>query len=566
MGSCPIILSIPPCLSSLIRKLDSSKVAPNVSFIIDVVDDAKDVDSSEKQKLNIDESMLQCISDNFFWLLEQFEDDVIQDETTYAAPKVKIVSKIGYLYGIKSNYIRNPEQDFQKIANDIDDLTNLVTGLDELTDDSDSSMCDQPMNYKDSKKSDLEDIKFIRNRDSKRGLENSSDDESETSSTTSSIENVGGGKRTRKVKPKWSPMKEYENIPDFTKSLCFNYFKPKSPYRIDVSDIEKEIFRQCRLKKYTNLDKVLLRALEQSDMLNYVRLVNSVLKKYHATTKYDVALMLTWKSWLINGTNLCFYGAGSKMQLMNAFMNAALRDGHCFTINAYRATGTGFDLLWSCLRVNLFNNKLQMTRKQIIETAVEKIKQNRRPFYIIIYGIDVFLLNNGFEEIKPLLSLKNVYIVGYMDHLRSSLLLHSLDTYLGHFRLVFANTGLDYKNELIAYWDKHPPKFIIDEQAEINATELTAVLMALSQNHRKLFSLIARIQIESIKPDVKFLGIDKARILRDPRAATICNNESKLDSLLTEFTTHNIIEQTRGAAGKQYLRIPFNKLSFNPHL
>lgn len=129
----------------------------------------------------------------------------------------------------------------------------------------------------------------------------------------------------------------------------------------------------------------------------------------------------------------------------------------------------------------------------------------------------------------------------------------AVDRSLRNYRLVRLSTGLDYRfvcgvwrdhdfcrKELLSTWDRIPPSYILTTETTKSADEVHGIISALSVNHRQLFSLIARIQLEECRRKGRFDGIDKYGLLRDHRAVTICNTENKLDALLTEFVTHNV--------------------------
>ncbi|GIX62348.1 origin recognition complex subunit 2, putative [Babesia caballi] len=95
-------------------------------------------------------------------------------------------------------------------------------------------------------------------------------------------------------------------------------------------------------------------------------------------------------------------------------------------------------------------------------------------------------------------------------------------------------------NELVSIWDRAPPRYLSRDDNQKSAAEMQAIIGALSVNHRQLFSLIAQMQLDATSGGGRFDGIEKYTLLRERRAITICNSESKLDALLTEFITHNV--------------------------
>eukprot|EP00371_Babesia_bovis_P000109 XP_001608756.1 hypothetical protein [Babesia bovis T2Bo] len=267
--------------------------------------------------------------------------------------------------------------------------------------------------------------------------------------------------------------------------------------------------------------------------------------------------MFSWKSWLINGIHICFIGMGSKRQLIRSFVEFALKDGTCLTIDGYKVQGTNCDGLWQYVERELFNRKESKSVADSKQTVLSSIAELDMPFYLVIYGIDLLVVHNTLKFLRPLLKISNVRVIGTMDHLRSGVVVPSLEQLLSNLRLVEVDTNVDYRSELLSLWEKHPPCYILREDQHKSASEMHAVISALNVNHRKLFSLIAEMQLAACSNGERFDGIEKYSLLRERRAITICNSESKLDALLTEFITHNLIQQSRGPGGKLYLMIPF---------
>ncbi|CDR96118.1 ORIGIN RECOGNITION COMPLEX SUBUNIT 2, putative [Babesia bigemina] len=349
---------------------------------------------------------------------------------------------------------------------------------------------------------------------------------------------------------------------------------------MDNSDLESQLFSAVAANaaktdessgNHNKLDEKVIDLLGKGDVVGFSKIVSCIPETKVKLPPHLLYDMLIWKSWLINGQHLCFYGAGSKRQLIKVFVEFALRDGTCLTVDAYRVKGSTGEDFWQLLKRELLSKKTTMTVPEckrvfkrvlthdVFEQAVlKRIATVRKPFYIIVYNLDNLATIGASKLIRTLIRLSNVRVVGTMDNLRSSMVVSSFDQILNKYKLIRLNTGMDYRSELAALWDRSPPRIIARDETQKSATEMQAIIGALSVNHRQLFSLIAQMQLDGLKSRTRFDGVEKYGLLREPRAITICNSESKLDALLTEFITHNLIEQSRGRGGRLYLTIPFS--------
>eukprot|EP00375_Theileria_parva_P002882 XP_765563.1 hypothetical protein [Theileria parva strain Muguga] len=300
--------------------------------------------------------------------------------------------------------------------------------------------------------------------------------------------------------------------------------KPRSGPFVDTSEVERVMFSYPIDLKMANL---LRTAFEKSSLEAYIKLVNQFSSRCFKINREYVKPMTFWKTWILNGFHLIFYGNGSNSNLLNAFSKIALRfvnskhmwfsDSPNITINAYAIKGSD-SYLWNYLSDKILDTK-----------TVSKS-----------------------EGLK-------VKVIGSMNHQNSGPIFNDFDRVLGKYRIVHTNTFHEFGQELISIWQNTPPNFFMNKKVQKSAAQIQTILEALSKNHQKLFSLIAQIQLETTRDTKKFIGIEKNSILHDSRAITICHNETKLDNLLTEFTTHDVIEQTRGPGGRLFLRIPFEK-------
>ncbi|AFZ80582.1 origin recognition complex family member protein [Theileria equi strain WA] len=532
-----VFIPVPSDLEKLIK---ANKTQALQKIVLYPYNEQKFTIKYDDKEVAEDEHLYKNIAKNFSWLSGQLKNE-----------RLRYKRKIGNIPGIESSYL------FDTSSPHLDTDTDSDDGI---------SSDEEWKTRKDNRHNDsflLSIASRCKKVNEKKGLESSDDETGDLM-----CESVQRQTEEKLSDTTASVIEDMENSNNIDQALLYDYFKPRSIKHIKITDIEKMMIQSEKENLFDcKLDNVLLKALEKSSFLDYLQLVSRVSKKSKTVPRSFFKSVIQWKTWIENRYNLCFYGVGSSRNILKLVAKFVLRDGHCLMINAYKNKGSDSFLFWNFLKRHVCVSKSKMKRSQIIKEVVQKIKQRQTPFYLLIDGLDEFILNNGFEDIKPLIRMKEVLVIGSIGHLKNGSILYILNKYLMNYKFIYCDSGVDYRSELVSFWEKNPPKFIVNHEIQKSATEVQSVIEALSHNHRKLFSLVVQIQSEMMNNETKFIGIEKTSILRDPRAITICHNENKLDSLLTEFITHDVIEQTRGASGKLYLRIPFSLyvslLSFN---
>lgn len=86
---------------------------------------------------------------------------------------------------------------------------------------------------------------------------------------------------------------------------------------------------------------------------------------------------------------------------------------------------------------------------------------------------------------------------------------------------------------------------------------IETILNALSINHKRLFKIIASIQLENL--DKGIYGVEKESLLQDKRIFTVGASSIRINSLLVEFVSHNVITETRLKEGNTFLKINADK-------
>ncbi|GBE62626.1 ORIGIN RECOGNITION COMPLEX SUBUNIT [Babesia ovata] len=555
-----------------------SAYAPNVQ--VKHYSSSERARSGEKDPLIPEGELHELMKEHVNWLLDQFSHSAVHLEITYGAPRAKIHSPTCYMFGLKSEYMHSgklPELDVPKRNKEVlDPILAAATAaiFEKEVHFSDPSSVTEPV--KETAEGPKVDS-TSRDVDMASGIEISDDEASgdnECSSGTESDRSDGGVNATRKrqtvVKDRDAPspsaddgsaadqetllnhmrarFAELETSVKFEDTIMHDYYAPNIRQQLDTSALESQLFSAVAANAPTTdessrnenrLDKRVIDILGKGNVVGFSRIVSWI---PHTKAKLPPHLlhdMLIWKSWLINGQHLCFYGAGSKRQLIKVFVKFALRDGICLTVDAFRVKGSTGEVFWQLLRRELLSKKMTMTVPECKKAVLKRIATMRKPFYIIVYNFDNLATIGALKLLRALFRISNVRLIATMDNLRSSIVVSLFDQILRRYKLIRLNTGMDYR-ELASLWERTPPRFIARDENQKSATEMQAIIEALSVNHRQLFSLIAQMQLDGLRSRTRFDGVEKYGLLREPRALTICNSESKLDALLTEFVTHNV--------------------------
>ncbi|BAM38561.1 conserved hypothetical protein [Theileria orientalis strain Shintoku] len=473
-------LTIPSNLKKLVDEgVDLDKLESN-GILIQTFKEKPFCVKNNGFKVIDDKELYLHMAENFGWLVNYLEF-----RENYEKANTKFESKIGQFLGVTEDYMLDKIV-FERSA--VLDLT-LDDSYEDLSSDKDSGLREKP------KSTSEEDLNG--NSVKKRKIdEELVFDFSGFSGDLKIFENL------KKI------LESFSNAPDFKDTLLYQHMKPRSGPLPDTTKLEQKIFNHTYDKK---LARILINAFEKSSLEDYLRLVKhfsigssqvsttQVPFESHLIEKRVLRSILSWKSWLLNGFNLVFSGLGSNRNVLTAFSNIALRDGHVLTINAYAIKGSD-SYLWNYLCDKIVGIKTPR-KAEALRRASEIVKNLTCNFYIVIYGMDQFLINDGFKNLKSLFELENVKAIGSINGLNSGPVLNEFDSVLGRYRVIDLETKEDYTQELISLWQNNPPNFLVNKKVQKTTAQIQSILEALSQNHRKLFSLICQIQIELVEAD-----------------------------------------------------------------
>jgi len=287
--------------------------------------------------------------------------------------------------------------------------------------------------------------------------------------------------------------------------------------------------------------------------------------------KYE-ANFVTWAYQLRFGFNLCFYGFGSKIDLLLKFARTCLKDGPVVHVKGFLPLTTirqvlttisdGVLKLHAPYRsplhyVHLIRDAMSNANASSPSTPTRspsKASQPRDPLYIVVHNIDGpgLQLPEAQEALSQLASIPNVHLVASVDHINAPLLWdrgkacrlqfswHEVPTY-------------------VPYSEKETKDTIggagSGVTGESNERAALVVLRGLTPNARKIFKLLAEYQLEN--PEQQ--GLSFQDLYTECRDVMLASTELSLRNMLTQLKDHQLIRSRASNAGADRLYVPLQE-------
>ena len=274
-----------------------------------------------------------------------------------------------------------------------------------------------------------------------------------------------------------------------------------------------------------------------------------------------------WMFELSNGFSLLLYGYGSKRRLAVDFVKACCKQND----GAVSIVVNGYNPLFSIrhLLAQICSEILGRVRvKGPLETQVAEIVRHftgrsKRPYtklYLLIQSIDASPLRQSkTQEILAILSsAEHIHLVATMDHINAPLLWDAPKTIRYNFIWHDATTFQPYRDELA------DENFILDvgQRRKLTLTSLRHVLSSLPDNSKRLFYLVAEMQVDQNnsrngtdlgRGDIK---LEYTNVLCRAIESFIVQNDVQFSAHLTEFRDHKVILSKTNDSDLECLYIP----------
>ena len=270
---------------------------------------------------------------------------------------------------------------------------------------------------------------------------------------------------------------------------------------------------------------------------------------------------------MFTGFSVGLYGVGSKAMMLDAIRKELL--GYCAP-NDVVIRIRGYDQTFPTIRTisaGLMGRSADSTRvvanrsirnQADVLKAFEKIPKTRQVI-MLIDSIDAQPMRVYQEMFSKLAHYPNVHILASVDHCKVGLLWNPPQLRRFSWCWLEANTYRDYTQEihdLVGFWDN-----LIEGKLEANTKSLSVVMNNLTENHKQVAKVLARMQLESSQnQDNQYAQIRSTELLKKLNKMMIVSNSGRMKQLLQELLDHRVVLYSKEKdTGNEVYWFPFDK-------
>lgn len=310
------------------------------------------------------------------------------------------------------------------------------------------------------------------------------------------------------------------------------------------------------LVRTSNLTLASLNILPQEQLTAALKLFNDPLTKQQkeqcSTFEEKHA---TFELYLNAGHSLLVYGFGSKRTLLNKLADYLSDSSSVLVVNGFNPTlslRSVFSQLASVLNLQDFSKRTLFDYVDAISTALPNSKD---PISMIIHNIDGPALRQPEcqHALSRLASCKNLHLVASIDHVNTPLLWDAPSFNAFSWFWVLCHTYLPYEFE--THFSSKP---LLRGTAERRVDGAVALLQSLSERARAVFRELADRQKGAEKGGLhmrttfnEFFEMVKQKFL--------VSDQATLRTILTELSTHDLLQTRRGVDSAERLWIPLDE-------
>ncbi|CRG98023.1 origin recognition complex subunit 2, putative [Plasmodium gallinaceum] len=416
---------------------------------------------------------------------------------------------------------------------------------------------------------DREDIEInIHNDPTLYGIEGSSDysegfksDLENTQEDETVKENTVNDSKKKKKKNNDENSVNDEKIDDIVDSsterlISYDYYSS-----LNIKEFVKPSFKIKSLSPFIpveeNLDKY-----DDIQKLQYLikNLPYTHIKEKRSLYHYNIKQFIKWKVYLLNNINICLYGIGSKFHILNLFSNICLNDGHKCIILGFEQDINFEEILIRVLEYHYkYKSNKNLKSYDLLYELIQLVNESNIPLYFVIHNLDNIKLYPYYEYFSFLSQYDNIFFICSIDDVSFELNMNFKNINTINFYYMKCHTWLDYRYEILRQWNKFLPEWVFNKKSEeVDVKKnIETILNALNINHKRLFKIIASIQLENLEKGI--YGVEKESLLQDKRLFTVGASSIRINSLLVEFVSHNVITETRLKEGNTFLKINADK-------
>ncbi|ANQ05718.1 Origin recognition subunit [Plasmodium coatneyi] len=392
----------------------------------------------------------------------------------------------------------------------------------------------------------------------KSDVENSQEDEE-----AKDQQQMGNISKTQKKKKKNADdlAEDEEKIDDIIdtetqKLISYDYYSS-----VNIKEVVKPSYKIKSLTPFIPIEEN-IDNLDHVQKLQYLikNLPHTHIKEKRSLYHYNIKQFIKWKVYLMNNINICLYGVGSKYHVLNLFCNICLNDGNKCIVLGFEEEINFEEIITRILEYHYkYKTSKNLKSFDLLYELIHKVNETNLPLYFVIHNIDNVKLYPYYEYFSFMSQYDNIHFVCSIDDVSFELNMNFKNISSINFHYVKCHTWLDYRHEILRQWNKFLPEWVFNKKCEeVDVKKnIETILNALSINHKRLFKIIASIQLENLEKGI--YGVEKESLLQDKRIFTVGASSIRINSLLVEFVSHNVITETRLKEGNTFLKINADK-------
>ena len=270
---------------------------------------------------------------------------------------------------------------------------------------------------------------------------------------------------------------------------------------------------------------------------------------------------------MFTGFSVGLYGVGSKEKVLDAIRQELL--GFCSSgdavirIKGYDQTFPTIRTISAGLAGRSVGESVRVAASRHIRNqadvlkAFEKIPKNRQVIFIID-SIDAPPMRVYQDMFSKLAHYPNVHILASVDHCKVGLLWNPPQLRRFSWFWLEANTFRDYTHEthdLVGFWEN-----LIEGKLEANTKSLSVVMNNLTENHKQVAKVLARMQLDAKGQENQYAQIRSTDLLRKLNKMMIVSNSGRMRQLLQELLDHRVVLYSKEKdTGNEMYWFPFDK-------
>ena len=271
-------------------------------------------------------------------------------------------------------------------------------------------------------------------------------------------------------------------------------------------------------------------------------------------------LFQQWLFQMAQGFNILLYGVGSKIEIVNKFLQQSLSESLCFTLDGYFPGLTIRQALKGIVNDVLEHEGATKTDSDLVSfitDALAKHSTAKLPaeLFLIVHNIDGLMLQNRKAQnlLGNLACSRHIHVLATVDHINAPLLWDQVKS--SQFNWIHHNVTsfVPYESET-----SYENSMLAKQSGALVLSSLLHVLKSLTPNSRGIFNLLAQYHMDH-QENQGYTGLSFQELYSKCREQFLVNSDTTLRVQLTEFHDHKLVKSQKGPNGLEYLTIPIDR-------